>query len=1169
GTDVAAGTTVGSYTLDEAISMGSTALDASLGSMQAGGNFYPSAYTLSFWVDISALPSSGNITLFTYGGTSPAGNDGSNALALNSDGTLTFGQGKTSGTSFEFRTDRQVTTTGNALTTNTVYHIALVNNGKDGDANTATLYINGTAVLNNVAVNLNMGGGTKSTVFSNLNLASASNISYGDAYLYNSALDASDVQKFTENYTITWNGGADGTWNSTATNWTHEGADVAFDNSGYDNVKFTSDAAVTVDEAVTVRNLYVTGGNVSFSGSSSILSTNGVTVSGSGVLSIDKYGDGSKSIIHGKLLIENGGKVKLTDGDATGYNGGSNAINTLVINEGGELIIETNSYAGTNQTFNMSGGITLQGGKISGTNADGYSKFDLFNSNTGITTLASSTTAEIQASIGLRLNGTFDVAAGTTADGVDLLVSGCLTSKAKFGNTSNNESFSTTLRKIGAGTMKLTGDNQYWTTGGTVEAGKLVAASANALGTGAITVNGDGSILDFSVAGGTFEQGSNQALTTTNGGKITVSAGTLALTGAVNLSNAIEVADGATVTTTRDVKFALGGLTGTAGESGTTFRLFTLAEGSSLTWAEGLGGANVNTSGTSVIGRGAGATFNANGTVTVSDGTAGDLIWVGDSAGAGTWNYATDNKPWTSGDVATSFMNKDNVTFAKNAAVTVDAAGICVGKMTIASGNTVTLTGGNLTVSDSIELGTGAMLSLGAGSANGATATLADNSVYAITASASGAVALDNVSGTGTLKFAGVGNLTDSGGSDPAFSTVAIGSGFTGTVEITAGLVDMLENADGASAILPSRLGSASKVVLNGGGLLFRNVNNTTQSDKGTFTTAIEVGAAGGVIRLYGNGNVTLASDISGAGTLKHTDGGTLTLAGTVNMTGGFSQVAGTTNFNDAATLGTLKVTGGTTTFAGATNITSATVTGGTLKFDFGALNDANTFSSASTLAVNGGTAIFGYGSGGGATITGDSFGQNLSIVVGSGARMTIAIAKNSMKAFAGNLTLKNGATYYKFDGGVELTGNVTLGEADSDLVYLLGNWGKLGTKISGSLSGAGTAYFGNEAYSDTTTEVLTISGSNNSYSGEIVVGRKNADTYSARNTELVLSTATALQNGKVNLAGSAAGNYAQLTLGANAITIAGLSGTEFGKVALGSGVSSSTLTLNQASDTT
>ncbi len=706
--------------------------------------------------------------------------------------------------------------------------------------------------------------------------------------------------------------------------------------------------------------------------------------------------------LKGSLTIGAGSTV--TVGNTNEIFARENVTNKITLN-GGTLNLGTSRQTfGTGTTFELNGGLISAGN----TTGDNFGSLDL----KGERRINVSADSEISASIRLRGNTEFNVSGGT------LTLSGILDPRGDASKDTDGK-----INKTGSGNMIVSGASSNYNGGFDVNGGKLIVQSANALGTGAVTVNGTGSILDINLSSGTLTQGASQALTTTGAGKITVSAGRLELTGAVNLSNAIEVANGASVTTTSGVKFALGGLTGTAGESGTTFKLFTLAEGSSLTWAEGLGMSNVNLEGSSVIGRGAGgATFNADGTVTVSDGTAGELTWVGDSAGAGTWNYSTTNTPWTNSGTATSFMNKDNVTFAKDATVAVDAAGVTAGKVTIASDKTVTLTGGNVTVSDSIELETGATLSLGAGSANGATATLAGNSVYAITASASGEVALGNVSGTGTLKFAGVGNLSDSGGSDPAFSTVAIGSGFAGTVEITAGLVDMLTD-EMTSAILPSRLGSASKVVLNGGGLLFRNTNNTNSEEietytEASFSKAIEVGTAGGVIRLYGNGNVTLASDISGTGTLKHTDGGTLTLVGTVNLTGGFTNAAGTTNFTGTTTLGTLSVSGGTL------NATSLLVSAGEAT--------ANGIIAAGSVTISGGTT----------NISGGT-------TVGNGGVLTISSG-------GGNSALRGGVTVQ--DGGMlKLTANDATGYTNGIGNITIDHGGVLEMAMNGNTSFRGT----------------------------------------------------------------------------------------------------------------
>ena len=695
-----------------------------------------------------------------------------------------------------------------------------------------------------------------------------------------------------------------------------------------------------------------------------------------------------------------------------------------------------------------------------------------------------------------------------------------------------------------------------------IAAGSYVEAAGATVDFNSQTLSGAGSIK---LSSGTIKNvtiGSGMTFDVAGTGSLS---GTITLGGVVNFlssSSALDASGATSLSVTSDVVFSLAGLSGVKNDDGST--TFSLISGKTLgtDWT-GLNASNLNLVGTGVGSRNQTVSFSENGSVTVS-GTLANLVWSGKNSSV--WDVSTQN--WTNGDADDVFYSNDNVTFNKDATVTVDATGVAAGTVTIASGKTVSFTQGAVHAA-SFALGSGASLSLDAGSANGATATLADNSRYIVTAT-TGAFDFSNVSGTGSLVF----RPTKSNPGYDGGIKVALSDDFTGEFVLDS-------NVWLSFAADHSTFGGAT-IVLSGDALFHstKTVNLTndirldgtaaiwSDNSNATVTLSGDVTGSSGILDRRGGGAMIFSKSVS-VETFNQKEGATR-VTGTATL-GTASVSGGSLTFEGATTLGTLNVTNGTTNFTGATNITSATVTGGTLKFDFGALNNVATFSSASTLTVNGGTAIFGYDSGEGGTITGDSFGQNLSIVVGSGARMTIAIAQGAtaMKAFAGNLTLKNGATYYKFDGGVELAGNVTLGEADSDVVYLLGNWGKLGTKISGSLSGAGTAYFGNNGDSDTTTEVLTISGSDNSYSGEIVVGKRNAGTDSARNTELVLSTATALQNGKVNLAGSAAGNYAQLTLGADAITIAGLSGTEFGKVALGSGVSSSTLTLNQASDTT
>ncbi|MGN0835386.1 MAG: beta strand repeat-containing protein [Candidatus Spyradosoma sp.] len=446
----------------------------------------------------------------------------------------------------------------------------------------------------------------------------------------------------------------------------------------------------------------------------------------------------------GNVTVDGAGSVLLIK-DSTATSNVSDqlnyyATNTLTVSNGGTI-----DFGTTRQTINANNRLVLAGGTIAGTNGnstaggDGYGAVD-FNANN--TVRATTADSEISANVRFRTGNTvsFDV-----DENVTLTLSGKI-------NPKESETLTGSLAKTGAGTLKLSGDNSGYHGATTVSGGKLVAAHANALGSGAVTVSGDGSILDINLSGTLT---ASQALTTTGAGKITVSAGTLELAGAVNLSNAIEVASGAAVTTTDDVRFALGGLTGADNEDGTTtFTLFTLETGASLTW-DSLAVENLNFANSSVVARAATATFdNAAGTVTVS-GTAGDLVWNGGNAG--TWNYTATN--WTLDAASVAFQNKDNVTFSTSGevSVTVDSAGVRAGTVTISSG-TVTFSGGTVTADDSVVIGNGATLKLSPVS------TSEDNGSYVVGEVEVQSGGTLDMNGVGGASFGGLTTVTLAGG---------------------------------------------------------------------------------------------------------------------------------------------------------------------------------------------------------------------------------------------------------------------------------------------------------------------------------------------------------------------------------------------------------------------
>ncbi|MGN0861569.1 MAG: beta strand repeat-containing protein, partial [Candidatus Spyradosoma sp.] len=548
-----------------------------------------------------------------------------------------------------------------------------------------------------------------------------------------------------------------------------------------------------------------------------------------------------------------------------------------------------------------------------------------------------------------------------------------------------------------------------------------------------------------------------------------------------------------------------------------------------------------------------------------------DCVWGGGATG--NWTDAS----WTIGESTNQTLgNLSNVTFNSSADMTATDA-VTLNAITVADGSTLTLSGsgtvssGSLATTGSVSISGGAKLAI---------------------TSQNTTLDFSNVSGSGTLAVAAVGNTSDSGGNDPSFSTITIGNSFSGTVEITSGIVDML-TGDMSSAISSVRLGSASKVVLNGGGLLFRNVDNTTQSDKGSFTTAIEVGAAGGVIRVYGNGNVTIASDISGAGTLKHTDGGTLTLAGTVNMTGGFSQVAGTTNFNGAnVTLGAVNQTDGTLNFTGA-NATIArykgptSADGGTNPVtNVGAdttLNVTGEFylrfqgNGTSTLNVDGDMVVGGalnLSRDGNGIVNVRDGGTLVAASIGFGQNWDGTSTKSSVVNLASGGTLVAGAMTKLFNNinssSLNLNGGVLGTTAESLTISVDSLPIVLGT---GTTSTINTGKY--DTASKTFTDVGAAISIANVISGDGALKKAGAGT-------LTLSNANTYKGGTVIEAGTVVAAHANalgttkgvevqsgatLNLGASAVTVAGLSGA--GTVGLADGTTSSTLTVDSATDST
>ncbi len=267
--------------------------------------------------------------------------------------------------------------------------------------------------------------------------------------------------------------------------------------------------AVSTGKQVTASGIISGSKGVTFSGGGTV-QLNGVnTYTGgtsvdAGTLVLDAL-----PCLRGSLTINSNGLVNATNTWSLGYIAGSR-VDRIDINGG------TLRFTGAGGT--SASNITMAAGAITGIPFDWYtSTASGTPCHHTLATLASSTSAVISADVQLRLNNnaisdlTFDIAAGSVPNGMDLLVSGRLANGSSQGGGN--------IIKAGAGTLVLGNANTY---GGTmtVNAGVLrlgvtnalnathalilaggtldAAASSNALG--ALTVSADSTIIPGSGA---------------------------------------------------------------------------------------------------------------------------------------------------------------------------------------------------------------------------------------------------------------------------------------------------------------------------------------------------------------------------------------------------------------------------------------------------------------------------------------------------------------------------------------------------------------------------------------------------------------------------------------------------------------------------------------------
>lgn len=413
----------------------------------------------------------------------------------------------------------------------------------------------------------------------------------------------------------------------------------------------------------------------------------------------------------------------------------------------------------------------------------------------------------------------------------------------------------------------------------------------------------------------------------------------------------------------------------------------------------------------------------------------------GSGNAAGTWdvgatsNWSADSTglsattTWTDGNAAIFSAGTDGTgAWTVTVSGTVDPVSI-----TFAQNGSKTITGGNILTTGGLSIST-----VGRDNAN--------------------QFVIDSMlTGTGGLNLATHGDMSNTGGGSPGFFRLGnAANDFVGDITITSGLVDVSVDSAYGNA--------ANQIVIGaGGGLLARGASVTLAS-----TRAIVLSGGGNkIFRSYGSTTFNVNGPITGSGNVRHTDGGTLVLAGNSTFTGSLDNVAGNTTISGTmSTVGNINTAAGTLTVSGVLNntgsidITNSTLvfagpspstytgythvrTGGTLRLDASNMipdtSDILQYGN-NTFNVNGRTETVR------ALITGSSGDTTAVLNLGTGGNLTVT--HNAMTG--AGLPGHEDTTYY---GKITGTGNITYNHASAIASAAHWDWYNSGNDFTGNVT--------------------------------------------------------------------------------------------------------------------
>ena len=943
---------------------------------------------------------------------------------------------------------------------------------------------------------------------------------------------------------------------------------------------FTGAGALLFNDSVGGGLVTLTNSGNTYTGSTTINSGAALALSGAGILSssTDIVSNGTFDIsgintgasiisLDGAGTVTLGGKsltLTLAAGSFTGTITGSGS---LIVSGGAEILSGANLYTGGTTLnggtlevgagatsgsilgdvadagtleFNRSDNIQFDG-LISGTGkltqlGAGILTLTANNSYTGATTISAGTLAltgngSIAGSSGVAATGTFDISATSGASikslsgtGFVELGSQTLTITAGAGSFTGVIEGSGGLTVTG-GTQLMGGNNTYTgptsVTGGTLELGST-AIAYNITNSGTVAfdsslpiamsgvISGTGAITQIGT--GVTTLSAPQSVT----GPVTISAGTLALSG----NGSLAAASGVAVASTLDFSAAnSANLTSLSGSGNVLLGSNTLV----LSNASGVFAGSISGSGGLTLAGGHETLSGSNGftgATTISSGT----LYLGGTASLIGSSKVIDNATLdisavtnTAGLTSTSIVSlsgSGNVVLGTKTMIITGANDTFSGSISGAGG--ITLSGGSETLtgissfSGNTDISGGILALAGSGSL-AASGAIQDDGTFDISAVNSGSVSFTSLSGAGTVvlgnhnliltaattnfggALSGPGSLTISGGTQSLSGT----SNYTGGTTITAGTLQ-IGNGGTAGVIVGN--------VADNGTLAF------DRADRLVFSGAI---SGTGAVTQIGNGTTVLAADTSYSG-------GTTITDGTLQLGNGAAAGSIQGDVTDNATLAfgrsDATVFGGGISGSGGVHVLSGTVTLTAANGDTG----ATVIDAASVLALSGSGSIAasnGVTDNGVLDISASTTAPQIGALSGAGAvtlgNQSLNIAKGTGN-FSGALSGSGGLT---INGGTQ-----TLSGTNLYTGATLVNGGSLFVTGSIANSSGVTVNSGGTFGGSGTVSSITVNNG-----GSLALGASGAGTLqvagtvalaSAANTQVTMTSASM---GKLHVSGAEA----------------------------------------------